>query len=1026
MTVIYYRKKFFKTLFFGDGSILGAEIEKSLEMVPQNGNFDQKLFKQMQNIFWVVQSKIQEKYRKEIQQKLTDMKTVSQKSKKNRFNYYEDYDDYADYKNYSHTDSSNYYDYYDNFNENYIGKINNEYIGNNKNYLEYSSNYDQDYENAKKPYSYYEYNSNKNSYNRNKQKNSYYGGNKEKLSSEGLTDVQIENAVVVNNNIADNKNNEEVNKNEPAIVQTNPNNKFSDDVEIISTVVNNNQNKPTQKNNIQSYYNDNFFKNYVYYYDKYSNSNPNTTSNASQVTASNTVTPVKKNKSKQKKEKKRTTSTEENNNKANNEKNKNINQKNIKNQVEEPFVIVEEKITQVTTISLPPQEVPTVSNNTVYNNFVNIIEPPEIINVQINNNKKSQYNYAKTNSNYKYNNNYYNSNYNNYNQNYQYNYYSNNYSKTNYYYNNYNNSNVAYNSAGYYESNSNSNTNVAVVETIYNPNNITKTYKNESENALDSVYTMGINNNNNIIINSNNLNDMNLLNYRKQSQTNQSTNNSRKNKNNNYAYQNSNYKYNKQLKHEFIDFEEINKNNNINNLNNNITNPKEEVEINIKKEENLIIEKKELVDIDIEKMFEMNVEEEKTAVKQNSTQNLEIQLNISDNNKQIELNSNLKLKFNNIDNPNEEAPNQINAKGEYDKGEYSEEGDEGLEGDREVDDALEVNEEEEGDEESDSVENELIEAEFDKFIMESNMIGINKNYNEDNYYVDFEENTKNNKIIFEDDNDNKISNINIQNITPQNRNNNIESIDINVEVKENSNNTDIEEKVILKETTRNFMESLKGIDPKVLLEIKNKLNEEGKKLESEFNQDNKMNIANYSNNIGQTGPYIEDYFYNQRQYNNNANSKLPIQNYVFSNYAHFFYRGRDSNIHREYFALKCLEQENNNIVTKNIDSFENKILIPIYQRINFNVNKKRGIYFYTFTKYKKLIYRVLAKDKILKKVKPYGSYMNNFLIDSGDIDICIVPKCGILEFTNYLDRIKEEIILQVQIILIFRISESIN
>jgi len=250
------------------------------------------------------------------------------------------------------------------------------------------------------------------------------------------------------------------------------------------------------------------------------------------------------------------------------------------------------------------------------------------------------------------------------------------------------------------------------------------------------------------------------------------------------------------------------------------------------------------------------------------------------------------------------------------------------------------------------------------------------------------------------------------------------------------------------------MESLKSIDPQVLMEIRGKLNEEGKKTEestptsfvntsnnnnsisnsnmTSMNMSNiHMNMAQIQNlqnsgqmpnmqgvNLGNSSnmplpnnmpPNYEEFLLHQRQYN-----KVPIQNYIFSNYAHFFYRGRDANIHREYFALKCLEQENSSLVTKNVEHFENKILIPIYQRINFNVNKKRGVYFYTFTKYKKLIYRILGKDKILKKVKPYGSYMNNFLIDSGDIDIGIVQKCGILDFSNYWEKIKAEITTQVR------------
>jgi len=44
------------------------------------------------------------------------------------------------------------------------------------------------------------------------------------------------------------------------------------------------------------------------------------------------------------------------------------------------------------------------------------------------------------------------------------------------------------------------------------------------------------------------------------------------------------------------------------------------------------------------------------------------------------------------------------------------------------------------------------------------------------------------------------------------------------------------------------------------------------------------------------------------------------------------------------------------------------------------------------------------------RVDPYGSYVNNFLIDSGDIDICIVPKIKLHEFYIYLEKIKEFIV----------------
>ncbi len=124
------------------------------------------------------------------------------------------------------------------------------------------------------------------------------------------------------------------------------------------------------------------------------------------------------------------------------------------------------------------------------------------------------------------------------------------------------------------------------------------------------------------------------------------------------------------------------------------------------------------------------------------------------------------------------------------------------------------------------------------------------------------------------------------------------------------------------------------------------------------------------------------------------------------------FRGKDSTIHKEYFSLKIQEQSNPNIFTNNIEMFEHYIMLPIYQKISIGVYKKKINFFLTFTKYKNLIQRVLKNSKMLKKVKPYGSYVNNFLTESGDIDICIVPvdKCKICDFSKYLEKVKEAII----------------
>jgi DNA polymerase sigma len=112
-------------------------------------------------------------------------------------------------------------------------------------------------------------------------------------------------------------------------------------------------------------------------------------------------------------------------------------------------------------------------------------------------------------------------------------------------------------------------------------------------------------------------------------------------------------------------------------------------------------------------------------------------------------------------------------------------------------------------------------------------------------------------------------------------------------------------------------------------------------------------------------------------------------------------------------------------ISKNIEGFEDRILIPVYQKLIFNVNKRKGVYFFTFNRYRKLICKLLQNSKILKKVKPYGSLMNNFMIDSGDIDICIVPNCGILEFATYLDKIKEALISQVFLTILIYLNKII-
>lgn len=1160
MTVIYYKKKMFKNLFFGDGNALGQEIERCLDMVTLSGSFDQKLFKQMQNVFYVMQTRIEESYRAHIQERFNEMKIISLKHKKGRYNCYEEFDDYADYKNFSHHDKDT-QDYYDNFNEGENYSYGNYSISNSNsnsmplNMANSAIGYD-NYENSQSSGTNY-YGGYNSSYNYNAGKtgsNSNTSGKYKKNNSSNVNSSENFQVETSQQNIE-----------EPNTFNSNSNNyqipKIDDTMEIVTTVQTTNP-KSAQKTP-QNYYNDNFYKNYVYYYDKNSpqassqnNSNINTpiTNNNFSNNMSNNINSTLANRKSKTKNKRKTGGIAQNiddtpaitmnNNIIANTLN-NTEENNTVNSSSKIEVNLKETMTTSTSnaidLSVNNTNVTNDISNTVSNTNINL-DPLEIISVQVASSKGrySNPNYkgnasSSANPSYKYgtynganSNNYYNSYNNNYAPNYTNSKY---YSNTNYqqgrkdnYYN--------------YTNNTNTNTN----SNYYNSYSNTKTYKNEVDsgnNNLDATMNAITTSlpHNNPLSNSNSYSasnaNTNLLNYRKHSNSNSSSGYNSikygsKNKRESYGYSSggNSGKYNNNErsnghKHEFVEFEEINHDKNIQNTlsNNSAINSSENKTVQITGEtrnlaeealskedqlkngvpvNNTCIPKEEfsskgvqgqtstlknnLVDIDVEMMFandkhnhlESNNNKDNLVVSEFNA-NISSSVNPSTHHNNIQEDEYKNLAAAEMQNNNEEVNPRKNDGQGSESFEEEEECDDSI--NDEMDDVEDLNdeeinqeinrlrnEEEEEEEDSDSIDNEMIEAEFDKFIRESKMVGANKNFSED-YYTDREKETKNNKVIFEDDIDakNKNEEIPLTNQISEKDNkeenatkiNNIDNVDASItrsiDKEENSSNS-------MKETTRNFMESLKSIDPQVLMEIRGKLNEEGKKTEestptSGVNSSNNnsisnsnmtsMNMSNMHMNMAQIQnlqnsgqmpnmqaanlgnltnmplpnnmpPNYEEFLLHQRQYN-----KVPIQNYIFSNYAHFFYRGRDANIHREYFALKCLEQENSSLVTKNVEHFENKILIPIYQRINFNVNKKRGVYFYTFTKYKKLIYRILGKDKILKKVKPYGSYMNNFLIDSGDIDICIVPKCGILEFSNYLEKIKEEITTQVRFFLIF-------
>ena len=109
--------------------------------------------------------------------------------------------------------------------------------------------------------------------------------------------------------------------------------------------------------------------------------------------------------------------------------------------------------------------------------------------------------------------------------------------------------------------------------------------------------------------------------------------------------------------------------------------------------------------------------------------------------------------------------------------------------------------------------------------------------------------------------------------------------------------------------------------------------------------------------------------------------------------------------------LKKLRDNKPLLVKENLQLFEEKIILPLYLNICEENKQRKEKYTEIYTKYINLIMKILEKNNIKDtKVEPYGSIVNNFMTESGDIDICIVPSDHNLieDFGIYLEEIKEE------------------
>ena len=185
-----------------------------------------------------------------------------------------------------------------------------------------------------------------------------------------------------------------------------------------------------------------------------------------------------------------------------------------------------------------------------------------------------------------------------------------------------------------------------------------------------------------------------------------------------------------------------------------------------------------------------------------------------------------------------------------------------------------------------------------------------------------------------------------------------------------------------------------------------------------YNANNLHNINLFSNlnsNINHFNNYhypniYQNYntiFFNYWNEENNLLSKLRNKNNIK------YINKKSDKLSFEYEIIKIFEKENPEKIKEFTNLFEEKIILPIYTKINEENQIKKEFYTEIYNKYKNIILKILSKHKLEDtQIEPFGSIVNNFMTEWGDIDICIVPKDNnlIQNFWEYLEEIKEEVI----------------
>ena len=969
MTIINHRKLYFRNLYFNDHIRLSEEIENDLNQVYKGNKFDLKLFKQMQNIFWVVKNVIEENKKKELEDRLKIMKDESYKIKEKKYggnpylsrgyqrndNYINDYD----YKGHSG------YDYNDNFIRN---DDNNSYY--NKNYINKGYHYGR---------GGYMNNSNRKYYVKKQEEKEieipsdpsyYYRGKESDLKLDEISESNINNYnniqsqenvndninVPENNNINDinGGNDLEGNNNINQINQINPNG--GGNGEETNNIQNNNININLNQNN-----------------------NENNGGNGENTNINN-----------------------DNNNKEENDikqvnddieiitGNPNISSYNKNKRKSYPNKMI--------AIELPPNE--EINQNNINeennnngakiensNNINTISENRYINNNYYNHNGDNNIEYRQYNNDYrdnKYKNYYYNNGYK-----------SNLYNKNNNYRNNYNNSryNMRNNLSGNNYGDNNANKRLLFVEIDANNNPIeNKTESNEIINGQEKEITDDSTQTNNNEPNGEVISNENVNNNNKEEEK------IYINKNNEEEKVNINNEITEPKKENEQQPEHINDIKNENNENeiqiNNGENKeiiKEEEKLNEnkeeKKEENLNENKEEIIEekkkeenkgdnLNEKKEEEPKETEDIKAISENINLNPEEDINEKISKSDSNIN---KIDINEIKNP-ENNPPELEEENLQEPQNIPQENEEISE------------------EEDEMPEN--LEGEFKAFMIESGAMEPKGS---------FKLVTKNNNSEENEENENNELDNNFD------ENDLDEHINADIEHDNLIGLNDVEQEKEIK-----LKECLDKLNiHKIIIDALDELEEERKlrlKILHKLDDNYKNEAINpkytlYKNEFFKQNPQI---FSNElmdqiKEYNSNpAFSSMSLYNYILYGYYKNFPHAKDNDIMTEYINLKTKEIEHPDIIWNNMQDFEKKILIPLYQKTIEIRKKKYNSLNHIYSLYERCIKNIFQNSKDLDEVQKFGAFSNTFMIDYGDtdIDICLVPKCNITYFRNtYVERL---------------------